>query len=133
MIKRAVENFEKNRAGLRAVFAAKHPDNYKDLVRSTLDAVADAEDTWEPEALDIDTKRLEQIDHGDYQGTLVFVVPQRGYQPSQYWAVKVSYGSSSGCDTLQAISHYSDDPPTEDQLDEYMTLALHVVQGLREI
>lgn len=29
MIKRAVENFEKNRAGLRAVFAAKHPDNYK--------------------------------------------------------------------------------------------------------
>jgi len=45
----------------------------------------------------------------------------------------VSYGSCSGCDTLEAIRDYSGDTPTEKQLDEYMTLALHVVQGLRQI
>jgi hypothetical protein len=73
-----------------------------------------------------DPGRIHQIDDGDYQGTYVFVVAAQGYQPSTYWATKVSYGSCSGCDTIQAIW---DGEGEED----YYTLALHMVQGLQKI
>ena len=80
----------------------------------------------------IDPERIHQIDDGDYQGTLLFVIAARSYQPDDYWFVKVGYGSCSGCDTLQAINYSLDDnPPTDDQVSQYMTLALHIVQGLK--
>ena len=63
----------------------------------------------------------------------MFVIAARGYQPSDYWYVKISYGSCSGCDTLEAIRAYSDDPPTPEQIDDYLTLALHIVQGLKKM
>lgn len=59
-------------------------------------------------------ERIHQIDDGDYQGTLIFVIGAGGYQPSRYWYVKVGYGSCSGCDTLQAIRGYEDDAPTKE-------------------
>jgi hypothetical protein len=83
-----------------------------------------------------DPTRIHQIDDGDYQGTLLFVIAASGYQPSDYWYVKVGYGSCSGCDTLQAIDGYggySDEAPSKDQVDDYMTLALHIIQGLKSM
>lgn len=65
------------------------------------------------------------------QGALVYVIGATGYQPDKYWYVKVGYGSCSGCDTLEAIREYQDGKPTERQVNKYMTLALHIVQGLR--
>jgi hypothetical protein len=32
-----------------------------------------------------------------------------------------------------AIRSYSDGPPQDEQVRDYMTLALHIVQGLREM
>lgn len=80
-----------------------------------------------------DPARIYQIDDGGYEGTLVFVIGAGGYKPSRYWYVKVGYGSCSVCDTLQAIRGYEGDAPTKEQVDAYMTLALHIVQGLREM
>ena len=57
----------------------------------------------------------------------MFIIGAKGYQPSDYWYVKVGYGSCSGCDTLEAIRGYSDEKPTPDQVKDYVTLALHVV------
>src|SRR5690606_41690756 len=82
---------------------------------------------------DIDPERIHEIDDGDYQGTLVYVIAATGYQPDDYWYVRVGYGSCSGCDTLEAIKEYSDEPPTDDQVAQYMPLALHIVQGLRKM
>jgi hypothetical protein len=45
----------------------------------------------------------------------------------------VGYGSCSGCDTLQGISDYSHAAPNEKQIDDYMTLALHIVQGFKAV
>ena len=56
-----------------------------------------------------------------------------GYQPWEYWYVKVGYGSCSGCDTLEGIRDYPDEPPTKEQIDAYMTLALHIVQGFKSM
>jgi len=114
---------------MREKFTAKHPDDYKDVVKAVVEMLADASGDYDKP----DPERIHEIDDGDYQGTLVYVIGASGYQPSRYWYVKVSYGSCSVCDTLQAISGYSSEPPNDTQVSEYMTLALHIVQGLREM
>jgi hypothetical protein len=128
-----IERFTKiwfaNQASVRAKFTTAHPDSYKDVVTAVIQVIKEAlQDDWEDKP---DPQLIHEIDDGDYQGTLVYVIAAEGYQPSTYWYVKVSYGSCSGCDTLQGIREYEDDPPTEKQVDAYMTLALHIVQGLR--
>ena len=114
---------------MREKFTAKHPEDYKEVVRSVVEMLADASDDYDKP----DPERIHEIDDGNYQGTLVYVIGGSGYQPSRYWYVKVSYGSCSGCDTLEAIRSYRDESPDEKQVREYMTLALHIVQGLREM
>ena len=114
---------------MREKFTAKHPKDYKEVVRSVVEMLADASDDYDKP----DPERIHEIDDGNYQGTLVYVIGGSGYQPSRYWYVKVSYGSCSGCDTLEAIRGYRNESPDEEQVREYMTLALHIVQGLREM
>ncbi len=114
---------------MREKFTAKHPKDYKEVVRSVVEMLSDASNAYDSP----DPERIHEIDDGDYQGTLVYVIGGSGYQPSRYWYVKVSYGSCSGCDTLEGIRNYRDESPDEGQVREYMTLALHIVQGLREM
>jgi hypothetical protein len=113
---------------MRAVFTAKHPDNYLEVVKAVITMLAKDKDYKVP-----DPERITEIDNDDYQGTLVYVIAEKGYQPSRHWYVRVGYGSCSGCDTLQAISNYSSDAPDDSQVTQYMQLALHVIQGLREM
>jgi hypothetical protein len=126
MIKAFVEKWEAGKDGLRKHFESAHPENYKAIVKAVIDCIADEHEYDLP-----DPSRIHEIDDGDYQGTLVYVIGGGGYQPSSYWYVKVSYGSCSGCDTLQAIKDYSSEQPTERQVAGYMTLALHILQGLK--
>jgi hypothetical protein len=127
MITDFVKRFDAARPSLLAQFSEKHPANYAEIVRMVVAAVSvDEYDDPDPE-------RIAEVDHGSYQGTLVYVIGAKGYQPSDYWYVKVGYGSCSGCDTLEAIKGYSDEKPTEEQAKDYMTLALHIVQGLKSM
>ena len=128
MIQKFVTKFDANRDVLMDQFKSKHPDSYSDIVKTLISVLSAGEDYGFP-----DPDRIHTIDDGDYQGTLVFVIAGKGYQPSDYWYVKVSYGSCSGCDTLQAIRGYGDRVPTESQAKRYFTLALHVMQGLKEM
>lgn len=93
-------------AAVRAQIAQKHVTSYTELVRMVVEALAEGSEYG-----GMDASKIHQIDDGDYQGTLLFVIPENTYQPSTYWAVKVYYGSCSGCDTLQAIHSYNDEPP----------------------
>lgn len=129
MILEFVISFDKYRAELKKMFMAKHPDDYKEIVKNVITIISKDNDYNVP-----DPERIHQIDDGDYQGTLVFVIAAKGYQPSEYWSVMVSYGSCSGCDTLEGINDSCDDePPTEEQVEQYMTLAVHILQGLKEM
>lgn len=127
MIETFVQRFEAGgRDRLLQQFRSAHPDGYEAIVKAVVEQIGgenDYDDSPDPE-------RIHRIDDGDYQGTLLFVIGARGYQPSTYWAVKVGYGSCSGCDTYQAVREYNNDPPTEEQAKEYLTMAIHVLQGL---
>lgn len=122
MIPEFVNAWEQNKDAIRAKFQASHPESYDIIVSTVVEHMP-----W------MDKERIVTIDHGHYQGTLLFVIGEKGYQPSKYWSVLVAYGSCSGCDTLYAIRGFRDDAPTESQVNDYMTLALHIVQGLKEI
>ena len=128
MIAEFVELFMAGKPKIEATFSEAHPENYKAIVEAVVTVLNNEEDYGAP-----DPKRIHELDDGDYQGTLVYVIAATGYQPSDYWYVKVGYGSCSGCDTLEGIRSYSDDKPTEGQVRDYMTLALHIVQGLKKM
>ena len=124
-----VAAWDANKAKVRKVFEAGHPENYKAVVRAVVQMLHDASDEYDRP----DPERIHEIDDGDYQGTLVYVIGASGYQPDRYWYVRVSYGSCSGCDTLQHILNWGEGRPSADQVDQYMTIALHIVQQIREM
>jgi len=126
MIEKFVNLWEARKKEVEIQFQTKHPDNYEEIVKTVVSILRD-EEQCEPFP---DPERIHSIDDGDWQGTLLFVIGSDGYQPSDYWFVKVDYGSCSGCDTLKGIRQYNDDPPSEAQVKDYMTLALHILQGL---
>lgn len=101
---------------------------YRDLLQKALELAVEDDETWEY-GEQPDPTRIHQIDDGDYQGTYVFVVATAGYQPYVYYATLVSYGSCSGCDTLQAAWDYGHDHNYE----ALYSLALNMLQGLKRI
>jgi len=107
------------------LFKFHHPESYSDIVKQIFELVISG----------YDSKKITVIDDGDYQGTKIFIIPQDTYQPSieDYLITDTYYGSCSGCDTLQGIIGYSDDPPTEEQVKDYMMLSLHLIQKLRKL
>jgi hypothetical protein len=124
MIQKFVDRFIAAEADVRDCFASNAPSSYEGIVEVVVDAIFDADD-GSPHP-----KRIHTINDGDYQGTLLFVIGADGYQPSDYWFVKVGYGSCSGCDTLQAIQDGIWIAEGDTAIDDYWTLALHIVQGL---
>jgi hypothetical protein len=134
MIQKFVNRFMAAESVLREKFAAKHPDAYIDIVKAVVSVIGEKSSYVDAAAYgEPDAPRIHQIDADNYQGTLVFVIAAVGYQPSNYWYVKVYYGSCSGCDTLEGIRDSSDGPVTKEQVDAYMTLALHIVQGFKSM
>lgn len=132
MIQHAIDRFNEKKAELSAKLHKKHPEEYADLVKLVVETLT--EDTYEVGALRMDPNRIHEIDDGDYQGTLIYIIAENGYQPDRYWSTCVSYGSCSGCDTLLGINQYdTTTPPTDAQVEDYLTLALHLVQHLRQI
>lgn len=130
--------FEKNHT-IREKFEAKFPESYAEIVKAVIEMLHDEDEYGCP-----DPARIHMIDDGNYQGTLLFVIGASGYQPSTYWYVKVYYGSCSGCDTFEHLRSEScdweenwtdriDDERKKKGVDGLMTLALHIVQGLKEM
>lgn len=100
--------------------------DYIDIVKIVIEAVHDGYGTPDPE-------RIHEIDDGEYQGTLLFVIPSDTYQPYRYWYVKVDYGSCTVCDTLQGILAGDYGDTIDKKADALFTLALHIVQGLKRM
>lgn len=135
MIRKAVNQWNAHKNELREYFKThKQIDyiSYEDIFKLIVTIVLNAEGENDME-LDID--KLTVIDDGDYQGTQIFILPRKTYQPGEidyYWSSDY-YGSCSGCDTLMAIGEYSSGYPTDEQVDEYMTVCLHQIQRLRKL
>lgn len=127
MIKEFVNAWNKNKDKLREYFETHEQIEYVDygkLVNLILDLVVNPEIDYG------EWINVRELDDGHYQGTLVFIFHRKTYQPSisDYAFTYVDYGSCSGCDTLQRIWSYHHGLPSEQQVKDYMTLCLHIIQ-----
>ena len=98
---------------------------YADLVKLTFNVLYNDEtEEYGYPYKELDTEHITKIDNGDYQGTLLFVIPFKTYQPcaAEYLMTYVEYGSCSGCDTLRAIVGWGDDRPTASQVNDLLKL-----------
>lgn len=136
MDKRIVELWDKNKDKLKKHFATtcqSEYDSYLELVKLIVTKILNSGDGYTYPSYDANNITL--IDDGDWQGTQIFIIPQKTYQPSasEYLVTYSWYGSCSGCDTLQSINMYGDGIPNTSQIDDYMTLCLHLIQKMKPL
>ena len=137
MIKYCVEKWDENKDLLRSVLnnnkllnhvLNRNDDDpleyleYKDLVKLTVMFILNDENEW-------NTNKIKEIDDGDYQGTLLYLIPEDTYQlnSSEYLMTFVEYGSCSACDTLQTIQCYLDVRSRDKSIDDLMNLCKDLI------
>ena len=126
MIVEYIDRFKEIENQLKEKYIENKPTGYYDaILKDTLELMFIDEEYGTP-----DFTNIHRVDDGDYQGTLLFIVPERCYQPNKYWIVKVSYGSCSHCDTYQSIDEISD---VREKSSQFTTLALHMIESMKEI
>lgn len=126
MLKILLEKWDKNKDKLRKALSERKCNyEYKDLVKLTFDVIFNDGENEE----DLDIERITEIDDGDYQGTLLYLIPFDTYQPTQYeyLMTHVYYGSCCGCDTLQSICCGNEYLPNKQQIDDLMTLCKDLI------
>ena len=107
--------------------------HYGELLKKTIELIIDDYGYGLP-----DHSLLTEIDNGDYQGTIIFIIGGYGYQPSvqDHWHTNTYYGSCSGCDTLQSIlCDYAHDGEgfSDGQINDLWTLCLHMIQKMKRL
>ena len=131
MIKYCLKNLDKNRDTLKAVITGFVADgsynewNYLDVVKLVVKICC----------AEYDYDHITEIDNGDYQGTLLYVIPHKGYQPGpeDYLMTYVYYGSCSGCDTLQGLQYSADNGTAiSDLLSLCKDLMCHMIKPYNE-
>lgn len=133
MLRYCLKKWDKNKDALRAALVSDEKlgaCNYKHLVELTTRIILnDGIDnrSYHPQFCWNDEKIIE-IDHGDYQGTLLYVIPMDTYQPdaADYLMTSVYYGSCSGCDTLQSLQCHE----PADVIDQYMMLCKDIITNM---
>lgn len=131
MITEFIDKFQEIKPRLLEQFSDREPDNYADIFKQTIKMMfEESADDYSCNSETPDFERITVIDDGDYQGALVFVVASKSYQPSDYWATRVAYGSCSECDTFGAYSDY-DNP--EKSAPKMVTMALHMIESMKKI
>ncbi len=133
MLKYCLDKWNANKDELEDYFRktdSLYDAEYKDLVKLVITHIlnpgtSNYDYMWNPDA-------ITEIDNGDYQGTLLYLIPADAYQPNEYEYLMtfVNYGSCSGCDTLQSISPYEYRPLTDDEVKDYMTLCKDIVANI---
>ena len=133
MIKFCKEQWDANREKLEDVLRGDTQLNkcdYKYLLALVVENILNPglttfENGW-------DSNHITVVDDGDYQGTLMFLIPRNIYQPSEYeyLLTYVNYGSCSVCDTLLSIQGWDNSPPTEQQLKDYMALCKDLLMNM---
>ena len=132
MIKEFVERWELNKHKLEKHLTENEIstyDSYKELFELLLNLVINDENDYSKFG------NIVELNDGDYQGTYIFIANKETYQPdaNDYITSYVSYGSCSGCDTLLNITGYSSKLPNKNQVDDLMTLCLHMLQRCKYI
>ena len=129
MIEKFVRIWDEHKEEVEEVYRANHPNDYFSIVENIITLLNKYDEDYNKRST-----KVHAINDGDYQGTLLFLIPTDTYQPDEYYYVKIYYGSCSGCDTLEGIRSYEyDKDPSEEQVKDYMMLSLHIIQCLKMI
>lgn len=132
MLKILVEKWDKNKDKLRnALYNADLKNvEYIDIVKLTFDNIYNV-DNKKHSLSDLDMGNITEINDGEWQGTLLYLIPFKTYQPAEdeYLMTYVGYGSCSGCDTLQSIQSEipSSGQPTEANIKDFMVLCKDII------
>lgn len=134
MVKEFVLAWERNKENLESYLKTHRQeeyDSYEKLLKLLFDLVINYEAPSARECYCTDD--ITVINQGDCQGILIFVLHKNDdYPDMEDWVyTHVYYGSCSGCDTLMHINDDCSDCdklPTENQVKDYMTLCLHLLQ-----
>lgn len=106
--------------------------DYFDLVKMTFEVVVNQYPEQDADHI-VDIEGIREIDHGDYQGTKLFVIPLDTYQPwaSDYLFTYVGYGSCTLCDTLMGIQpDWEQEPPYDDEtVLSFLSLCAHILSN----
>lgn len=126
MIKYCLNCWNENQQKLREHLAQDTELNscgYEYLVQLVVNKILGGE--W-------DSEHITTINNGDYQGTLLFLIPRVTYQPSEseYLMTYADYGSCSGCDALQAIQDHIDESLRPEQVNDFMTLCKDLITNM---
>ncbi|HAT4302239.1 TPA: hypothetical protein I9089_002344 [Clostridium perfringens] len=133
MIKYFINKWDKNKDKLEEYIKTHNQEDYacsyEDLLKQVIEIVFNEGNEKRP----FNTSDIQTVDFGDYQGTLILTFSTCAYQPSEdeTFHTVVDYGSCSGCDTLQGICWKYNEKPNEEQIKDYMTLCLHMVQKIK--
>ncbi len=130
MLKYCLKKWDENKGFLEQELRTNPTLNdcsYLDLVKLVVNCILNGNnnDKW-------DAEHITEIDNGDYQGTLLFLIPRDCYQPAEYEYLMtfVGYGSCSGCDTLQAIQEWGEKVLTEQQVKDFMQLCKDLITNM---
>lgn len=132
MIKIMKELWNKREKQLRNVLAGRldaHRFEYADLVKLTFQVIFNDDPDLEDS---LNLAGMTEIDNGDYQGTLLYLIPFETFQPAEYEYLMtyIGYGSCSGCDALKAAKSWCDEGPlTEYELKAVMAICKDIVSN----
>ena len=137
MIKYALKKWSENKDALRNAIQQTEKDkrsswNYNDIVKLTCRYIFNENVSCEEPMINVDG--ITMIDNGDYQGTLLFMLPFDVDQPAEYEYLMtyVGYGSCSCCDALQRIQADDEDDEDDDEtekemVDSYLSICKDIV------
>lgn len=133
MIKEIVKQWESNKGYLKNYIKGLCYDDCNEYEKLVRILIKECLNHGEPDVI-FDSSEIERIDHGDWQGTEIYLFHKKTYQPEieDYYIFDNYYGSCSGCDTLMGIFAYTDNgsPINDKQADEIMMLLLQMVQRI---
>lgn len=97
-----------------------------EIINPYLDSAFNIRDYFNQEQYD--SNSITVVDDGDYQGTLIFIIPRNSYQPEveDYIYTSICYGSCGCCDALQDALLQDE----ETRIKDIMTIALHLIEGM---
>jgi hypothetical protein len=98
--------------------------DYKDFAKWVIELISFKED-------DPSSESMETFILGAYQGDFIFFMHDGWYCPDKVWIMSCSFGSCSGCDTLESIRN--DGLSDKEKIRAYSILMLNLIESLKEI
>jgi len=129
MLREYTDRYVENKENIIKKIEKDKPCSYEGILTIAIEFIANDEYN----ELKKDNK-IHTIDDGDYQGTLLFIMPANTYQPYKYFWTMVAYGSCSGCDTIQRTLDdygYGEERDWNKVAEEFYILGLHMIQNMK--